>query len=334
MLKKSFFILSWLLLCSCLLSACQSVEKNSQIIASAFNTATQVQKKLLDHRTSKSTVSVLANIPYSQQPDLYLDIYLAQKTQQQLIKQPTVVWIHGGGWIAGNKEHARGYFKLLAEQGYNVVSIEYQFAPQYIYPTQLQQIDQALDFISQHADQYGIDAQKLYLAGDSAGANLASHYAALATNTDFAKQSDFQVSIQAKQIRGLILHCGIYDLKSFIAHQHRTKLFTWGINNIVQAYTGHAKEDSEFLASISPSLHLTPDYPPVFISGGKHDFLTETQALDFVEHLKAQNIAMTEVFYPDSKELLIHEYQFMMSKKASQETLNKTIEFLQFYSQD
>ena len=36
--------------------------------------------------------------------------------------------IHGGGWISGSKEHARGYFKLLAAQGYNVVSVQYQFA--------------------------------------------------------------------------------------------------------------------------------------------------------------------------------------------------------------
>ena len=82
------------------------------------------------------------------------------------------------------------------------------------------------------------------------------------------------------------------------------------------------------MADISPSQHLTENYPPVFISGGNKDFLTESQSVPFVQLLKEKNIPVTDVFYPNSTELLVHEYQFMMSKKASQETFIKTIEFL------
>ena len=46
----------------------------------------------------------------------------------------------------------------------------------------------------------------------------------------------------------------------------------------------------------------------------------------------SQKIPVTEVFYPDAKEFLVHEYQFMMSKAASQETFNKTITFINHYS--
>jgi Esterase/lipase len=87
-----------------------------------------------------------------------LDLYQPQNIES-IGPQPTIVWIHGGGWISGSKEHARGYFKLLAAQGYNVVSVQYQFAPQAIYPSQLHQIDQALEFITQHAAEYQIDAE-------------------------------------------------------------------------------------------------------------------------------------------------------------------------------
>ena len=55
--------------------------------------------------------------------------------------------------------------------------------------------------------------------------------------------------------------------------------------------------------------------------------------MPFIEQLKKNQIPVTEVFYPDSKEFLMHEYQFMMSKKASQETLKKTIQFIQNTSQ-
>ena len=46
----------------------------------------------------------------------------------------------------------------------------------------------------------------------------------------------------------------------------------------------------------------------------------------------SHKIPVTEVFYPDAKEFLVHEYQFMMSKAASQETFNKTIAFINHYS--
>ena len=65
---------------------------------------------------------------------------------------------------------------------------------------------------------------------------------------------------------------------------------------------------------------------------GDKDFLTKTQSEPFVKVLMSQKIPVTEVFYPDTKEFLVHEYQFMMSKAASQETFNKTITFINHYS--
>ena len=156
-----------------LLSACQSVEKNTKLIAGTFNTATNIQMKMLD-RFAPPDVIVHNNIPYQASPELNVDIY-QPKNIEQLNAMPTVVWIHGGGWVSGSKEHARGYFKLLANQGFNVVSVEYQFAPEAIYPTQLQQVDHALNFLQLNAAQYRINPNQLYLAGDSAGANIASH---------------------------------------------------------------------------------------------------------------------------------------------------------------
>src|SRR5690606_8198502 len=272
------------------------------------------------------------NIMYMQQPSLTLNIY-QPKNVMQFEPRPTVVWVHGGGWVSGSKEHARGYFKLLANQGYNVVSVQYQFAPQAIYPNQLLQINQALKFLTEHAQEYHINANQLYLAGDSAGANLVSHYAALISHPDFARQSNITPLIKRAQIKGLILHCGIYDMNAFInTAPDELKLIEWGVFNLVQAYTGNKKDDAEFLKGISPIQYLTANYPPVLISGGNKDFLTNTQSVPFVKALMNQNIPVTEVFYPNSKEFLVHEYQFMMSKKASQQTFAKTIQFIQKYS--
>lgn len=320
------FVLMSLVL-SLAISGCQSTQNNSKIIAGAFNASTNIQKKFIE-RHAPENIIVTNNIEYMENPKLHFDLYQPENIAE-LGKRPVVVWIHGGGWISGSKEHASGYFKRLAEQGYNVISVEYQFAPTEIYPQQLQQIDKALAFITAHANKYQIDANKIYLAGDSAGANMASHYAALVANPQFAQASDLHPQLSINQLKGLVLHCGIYDLESFTKNSsNEMKLLEWGIINLVQAYTGGKKDDANFLASISPSQHLTANYPPVFISGGNKDFLTESQSVPFVQALKEKNIPVTDVFYPNSKELLVHEYQFMMSKKASQETFVQTILFL------
>ena len=327
---SKFFSLSLCLIAALSSSGCQNVQSSSKAIAGVFNASTNIQKKFIDRHAPE--VLVQSNIAYFQNPALHLDIYQPSDIVE-LGMRPTVVWIHGGGWISGSKEHARGYFKRLADQGYNVVSVEYQFAPQTIYPEQLLQINQALKFISDHADAYHINPQHMYLAGDSAGANLVSHYAALISNPDFARQSAIKPLIQREQIKGLILHCGIYDLNAFIHKApDEVKLIEWGVFNLVQAYTGNKKDDAEFLKTISPIQYLTASYPPVLISGGNKDFLTQTQSVPFVNALHRQKIPVTEVFYPESKEFLVHEYQFMMSKKASQLTFQQTIQFIQKYS--
>lgn len=309
------------------LSGCQNTQGSTKVIAGAFNLSTQVQKQFID-RHAPENVIVQSNIQYLHNPDLSLDIYQPEQIAV-LGDRPTVVWIHGGGWVSGSKDHARGYYKRLAAEGYNVVSIEYQFAPEAIYPTQLHQIDAALKFLNAHAAQYGIDRNQLYLAGDSAGANMASHYAALVTNPQFAQASNIQPVLAASQLKGLILHCGIYDLNSFVnTAPEEIGLIEWGVYNLVQAYTGDKKDDSEFLTRISTASNINENYPPVFISGGNKDFLTQSQSVPFVQQLKAQQVPVTEVFYPDSKEFLVHEYQFMMSKKASQQTFERTLDFI------
>ncbi|WP_174559171.1 alpha/beta hydrolase [Acinetobacter bouvetii] len=331
MVYSKYLSLSLCLIAALHSSGCQNTQSSTKVIATVFNASTNVQKKFIDQH-APDNILVQKNIVYSTDPRLTLDVYQPENVLQ-LQPRPTVIWIHGGGWVSGSKEHARGYFKRLAHQGYNVVSVEYQFAPETIYPQQLLQINQALQFLNDHAADYHINANQLYLAGDSAGANLASHYAALLSNPDFARQSGIQPLIQRKQVKGLILHCGIYDMNAFInTAPDELKLIEWGVVNLVQAYTGNKKDDAEFLKSISPIQYLTANYPPVFISGGNKDFLTRTQSVPFVNALINQNIAVTEVFYPNSKEFLVHEYQFMMGKKASQQTFAKTLDFLSQHS--
>src|SRR5690606_19839264 len=82
---------------------------------------------------------------------------------------PTVVWIHGGAWISGSKEDVVPYMRILAADGYTTIAVNYTLGPEGYYPKAVHQINQALGYIDDHAEELNVDTTQIVLAGDSAG---------------------------------------------------------------------------------------------------------------------------------------------------------------------
>ena len=78
--------------------------------------------------------------------------------------------MHGGGYIAGDKQYKNPLLSKIAEQGYIVVNINYALAPDSKYPTQLKQIDRAVRFIKHNQHELPINFDQVVFGGDSAGA--------------------------------------------------------------------------------------------------------------------------------------------------------------------
>jgi acetyl esterase/lipase len=89
--------------------------------------------------------------------------------------RPVVVFLHGGGWVIGSLEtHDRLCRRLAAISGLDVVSVEYRLAPEHPFPTPLEDSRAALEFVRDKAPEYGWDRNRIVVAGDSAGGNLAT----------------------------------------------------------------------------------------------------------------------------------------------------------------
>ena len=86
---------------------------------------------------------------------------------------PTVVDIHGGGWMYGDRELNRPYCMALAAQGYAVMGMSYRLLPQVGLGEQVQDIFASLHWLEEHGQAYGVDLSRLLLTGDSAGGHLA-----------------------------------------------------------------------------------------------------------------------------------------------------------------
>src|SRR6266540_4347009 len=99
-----------------------------------------------------------------------LDLYVTRHTDKP---RPTVIFIHGGGWTGGTKE-GRGVAILpYLDMGMNVVNVEYRLARVAQAPAAVEDCRCALRWVIQYAKEYGIDANRLVVAGESAGGHLA-----------------------------------------------------------------------------------------------------------------------------------------------------------------
>lgn len=88
-------------------------------------------------------------------------------------KNPAIVMIYGGAWRTGAPNANEQFSQYMAAQGYTVLAIDYRHAPQYKFPTQIEDIKTGLKFIQQHADEYEIDLDRMAIMGRSAGGHLA-----------------------------------------------------------------------------------------------------------------------------------------------------------------
>lgn len=92
-----------------------------------------------------------------------------------------VVWFHGGGWVTGSVAAAdRPCRAIAAASGCVVVSVEYRLAPENPFPAPVEDCLAATAWLAGHARELGADPERLVVAGDSAGGNLAAAVALLA----------------------------------------------------------------------------------------------------------------------------------------------------------
>jgi acetyl esterase/lipase len=121
--------------------------------------------------------TIYENVPYANDTlkKHLLDIYLPPVKK---LSYPLIVWIHGGAWMMNDKYADMGYMtntiKAFMDNGYAVASIDYRHSTTAIFPAQVQDCNQAIEFLFENSTQYNIDNSRIALIGFSAGGHLAS----------------------------------------------------------------------------------------------------------------------------------------------------------------
>lgn len=255
--------------------------------------------------------------------DAFMDIH---RPKRVLAGTPTIVWMHGGGFVSGRRSDLTNYTKILAGQGFVVVNIDYTIAPDAKYPVPVRQVNKALGYLSRNAQALGVDSDHIVLAGDSAGAQIAAQTAAVITNPQYAQAIGIEPSLSDGQIAGVLLFCGVYDITKM---GEGGGLIGWFVKSTTWAYSGERDwRDAEGFETMNVAPNITANYPPAFVSAGNADPLGP-QSIGFADSLEANGVAVDRLFFPGGyKPPLGHEYQFDLDIAAGREALNRSVAWL------
>nr|WP_303652886.1 alpha/beta hydrolase [Paludisphaera mucosa] len=185
---------------------------------------------------------------------------------------PVVVFIHGGGWRAGDKRDFRDGLFGVAQQGCAGVSVQYRFAPKHPFPAQLDDVKAAVRFVREHAKEWKLDPDRIAVMGGSAGAHLAL---LLATTAD----EDPKDAKTSSAVKAAVSLAGPTDL---------TRPYPDASRAMVEDLLGQArKADRAAQDAASPLHHLNAgDAPVLLIHGTKDQLVPYDQATAFEEACK------------------------------------------------
>jgi acetyl esterase/lipase len=226
-----------------------------------------------------------ANVPYGPFDRNVLDFYEAQGEGPR----PLLVYIHGGGWVGGDKTQAYARIKPYLDKGISYAAINYRLTGEAPLPAPVHDAARAIQFIRSKAGEWNINKDRIALTGGSAGActsmwillhdDLANPKAEdpvqrESTRVTAAAVSGGQTSIDPKVIEGWL---GPNVLK------HRMINMAVGEATIEGALKNYEKH-KELYVEFSPYNHLSKDDPPLFMTYGGNMTLPSENAGHGIHH--------------------------------------------------
>ena len=172
---------------------------------------------------------------------------------------PVVVFLHGGGWMAGSLTTHRKLGMQFAEQGYLTINVDYRLAPEYPFPAGVDDCVFAAKWTAENVQRWNGDSSRMAIAGDSAGANLAAAVL-VALNRD----------LHAPKFRAGILIYGVFDFPATIERSPNRN----AIERMARGYLGAQHPAALNDPRVSPLRAIAPDaLPPCFVICGTADAL-------------------------------------------------------------
>ena len=183
------------------------------------------------------------------------------RLNKPLDKYPTIVTLYGGGWQSGEPTQDEFFNRYMASRGYIVVAIDYRHAPQYRFPSQLEDVKAALFYIGLHAKELKVDVDRLVLMGRSAGAHLAMLAA---------------YPPGSLPVRAVVNYYGPVDLT--VGYEQPPQPDPIDTRALLKAFLGGTPaEKPDVYRLASPSSYIKTNLPPSLLVYGKRDHVVKVE---------------------------------------------------------
>lgn len=218
---------------------------------------------------------VQKGLPYAEPKNTrqMLDVYAPAKGKNL----PVVLWIHGGGWRAGDKASVQKKPQAFVDKGYVFVATNHRFFPNVTVKEMTGDIAKAIRWIHDHAKDYGGDPKSIFVMGHSSGAHLA---ALVCTDDRYLKAEGLPLSI----IKGCMpVDVSVYDIP---------KRLKDGGSVATATFTKTFGDKEESQREYSPAMHVVKgkNIPPFLILHVADRPETKIQANWLAEKLKDAGI--------------------------------------------
>ena len=189
---------------------------------------------------------------------------------------PTVIYIHGGGWVQGAKESSVLSLLPWLEMGFAAVNVEYRLAKVALAPAAVEDCRCALRWVLDHAAEYGFDRERIVVTGASAGGHLSLTTGMLPSSAGFdrrcparAPQGDGPADAAEPEMRvaAIVNWFGISDVAAVVEGDGAK---TYGV-----AWFAGLPDRMELARRVSPLTWVRADLPPTLTIHGDADEIVE-----------------------------------------------------------
>jgi len=233
---------------------------------------------------------IVPNITYvtANNYEAKLDVYSRTDTQTP---QPTIIYIHGGGWTQGAKETQLFNLFPYLEMGWNAVNVEYRLARVSEAPAAVEDCLCALRWVIRNAKQYGFDTTKLVVSGGSAGGHLALTTGIIPASAGLDRQCP---GTEELKVAAIVDWYGITDVADLLDGENmRTYAVQW---------LGARPNRVEIAKRLSPLTYVRPGIPPIIsIQGDADPTVPYSHSVHLMEALQKAGVDHELVTIPGGK---------------------------------
>lgn len=225
---------------------------------------------------------------------------------------PTAILVHGGGWVAGDKQQYITYiFQPLSDAGFAWFSINYRLAPQFHFPADADDVESAIRFVKANATKYKADRKRIALIGESAGGHLVSYVGA-------RNRKDVRVT-------AVVSMYGIHD---FVAAAVAWKPLPHELLDLFGIAAVNA-DTAATLIQASPVVYISKEMPPyLLMHGSKDEDVPYEQSVEMCEKMKKVDARCDLITIEGAPHGMDHwepHPEWLWYKKALVDWLKKTL---------